>query len=85
MFFSRHTSVGNSSDTDLLATFSRVGSNEGLLSIQAVTAAFLQATENLFLSTFNNTVLVDGEIWRDSGDGKFKFRQNPCIKCVKEI
>jgi len=63
-------------DTDLLATFSRVGSNEGLLSIQAVTAAFLQATETLFLSTFNNTTPTNGDIWRDSGDGKFKFRQN---------
>jgi len=63
-------------DTDLLATFSRVGSNEGLLSIQAVTAAFLQATETLFLSTFNNTTPTNGDIWRDSGDGEFKFRQN---------
>lgn len=63
-------------DTDLLATFTRVGSNEGLLSIQAVTAAFLQATETLFLSTFNNTSPTNGDVWRDSGDGKFKFREN---------
>ena len=63
-------------DTDLLATLSRVGTNEGLLSIQAVTATSLQATETLFLSTFNNTTPTNGEIWRDSGDGNFKFRQN---------
>ena len=62
-------------DTDLLATFSRVGSNEGLLSIQAVTAAFLQATETLFLSTFDNTSPTNGDVWRNlSGD--FQFREN---------
>ncbi len=63
-------------NTDLLASFSRIGTNEGLLSIQAVTATFLQATETLLLSTFNNITPTNGEVWRDSGDGKFKFRQN---------
>jgi len=63
-------------DTDLLASFSRIGSNEGLLSIQAVTATSLQATETLLLSTFTNSIPTNGEIWRDSGDGKFKFREN---------
>lgn len=71
-------------DTDLLASFSRVGSNEGLLSIQAVTATFLQATETVFLSTFNNTGPTNGEIWRDSGDGKFKFQENGVTKEIPD-
>jgi len=62
-------------DTDLLATFSRVGVNEGLLSIQAVTATFLQATETLFLSTFDNTTPTNGDVWRNL-TGFFQFQEN---------
>ena len=61
---------------ELLAAISRIGSNAGLLTVTAVTASLLQATETIFLNTFNNTGLLDGEIWRDSADGKFKFREN---------
>ena len=63
-------------NTDLLASFSRIGSNAGLLSVQAVTATFLQAIETLFLSTFTNSSPTNGEIWRDSSSGKFKAREN---------
>jgi len=63
-------------DTDLIAAISRVGSNEGLLSIQAVVAASIQATETLLLSTFTNTTPTNGEIWRDLATGEFKFQQN---------
>lgn len=62
-------------DTDLLASFSRVGSNQGQLSIQAVVAVSLQAIETLLLSTFDNTSPTNGEIWRNLS-GVFQFREN---------
>jgi len=61
---------------ELLASISRIGSNEGQLSIEAVVANILQANEMLFLASFTNTVPSNGDVWRDSGDGEFKFRQN---------
>ena len=63
-------------DTDLLASFSRIGINAGLLSVQVVTSTVLQATEALLLSTFTNSTPSNGEIWRDLSTGLFQFQQN---------
>ena len=61
---------------ELLATITRVGSNQGQISTHSVVGNILHAQERLFLSSFINSTPVNGDIWRDSGDGNFKFRQN---------
>lgn len=62
---------------ELLASITRIGSNLGQIQASALIANnTLQATELLFLGSFNNTTPSNGDIWRDSGDGEFKFRQN---------
>jgi len=61
---------------EFLASFSRVGSNEGLLTTHAVTATSIQVLETILLSTFTNSTPTNGEIWRDSSSGLFQFQQN---------
>lgn len=71
---------------ELLASITRIGSNLGQISASAMIGVnTLQATQILFLGSFNNTTPSNGDIWRDSGDGEFKFRQNNATESLGGI
>lgn len=62
---------------ELLASITRIGSNLGQITASSIIANNnLQANETLFLASFNNTVPINGDVWRDSGTGNFQFREN---------
>jgi len=62
---------------ELLASISRIASNSGQLSIDAVVSNLLQANEQVFLgSAATPAPLLNGAFWRDSGTGLFQFREN---------
>jgi hypothetical protein len=70
---------------ELLAAFSRVGSNEGLLSISNITAAkSVQANQKFFLGGFTNAAPASGDIWFDSATSEFKFREGLVTKGLGE-
>lgn len=57
-------------DTDLLASISRIGTNEGLLTIEAVVANILQADDQLFLSDASTDPTTNGQFRRNGTDVK---------------
>lgn len=65
------------SEGELLATISRVGSNQGQIQTHAVIGNILQANEHLFLSPTTDPVsLADGQYWYNASENAFKFRQD---------
>lgn len=65
---------------ELLMTLTRFASNSGNLFVDIVTSDTIIANELVDLATFTNSTPTNGNIWLNSSDGKFNFRENGVTK-----
>jgi len=65
-----------SANGELLAAITRVGASSGTLFVDNVISNLVEAKQLFNLLTFDNTSPDDGNIWLDTTDNKFKFRED---------
>lgn len=68
---------------EFLASISRIGPNKGVITAAGIRGLeTIEATQKLFLSTFNNTSPQNGHFWRDISTGLFKIHENGTTKIL---